>query len=150
MQFLTYIQYTYTFMHTHVNAYTYKLIYVVFMLYASVCCLHIVSVCASSRAGGAPGWLLNLRPGNLDRKTTSINNAGDPIPGWTTTRPPNVTISPGTSLPRACIDPLRTQGLTRHVTRPAARADSDHRGPRRPTAGQTPAQIFPWSDPRNA
>ena len=73
----------------------------------------------SSRAGGTPGWLLNLRPGNLERKPPASTMAEIPIPGWKTTRPPNVTTSPGPSLPRARIDPLRTPGpdTPRHPAR---------------------------------
>ncbi len=99
---------------------------------------------SSSRAGGTPGWLLNLRPGNLERKTTSINDAGEPYSRL-------VDYSPAE---------LHHPGRHRPSTNPRARHATSLGHKPRPTritvlqgvstAGPTSAQIFPWSDSGNA
>ncbi len=91
-----------------------------------------------------------MRPGNLEQKTTSISNAGDPYPRVVDYSPAELhhpagaVTAPGTH--RSTTNPR-----ARHATSPGQKP-----GPTRitvpqdvPTAGPTPAQIFPWSDPRD-
>ena len=95
-----------------------------------------------------------MRPGTLERNTTSVNNAGDPYP-----RVEDYSPAERHHLARAVTAPGTHQSTTnprvRHATSPSQKPGLTRTTVPQdaPTAGPTPAQIFPWSDdsdPRDA